>query len=146
MSVRHWKTHDLVDLFNSFERGYLPIPESTSALEHWDDNICFKLDPAYENSGITQPDKDMQFKIDTNIPVPTQLRGIQSSELTNAIRESMGKMNKGDSVMIPAEAGTASQIQTRINTVSSRMKPKLFTQRKQYEGGQFKGIRVWRLE
>lgn len=146
MSMRHWKTHDLVDLFNSFERGFLPLPEPMSYTEHWTDNISFKLDATYEHSGITQPDKDMEFKIDTDIPAPEKLRGNNPSELTKAIREAMGKMTKGDSIMIPAEAGTVIQIQTRINSTCAKLKPLLFTQRKQYEGEQFNGIRVWRLE
>lgn len=142
---RQWRTNDLVDLFHSFERGHLPLPRPLSSVEHWTDNISYKLDITWPDS-IQEGRTNMQFKIDNNIPAPEELKGVAASELTLSMRETMGNLNVGESFMVSTAVYAIGAIQSRHSTTCQKLKPKTFAQRRQRDSeGKVIGIRIWRL-
>lgn len=152
---RSWKTHDLVDLFNSTARGFLPMRCVTNKnIEGWDDYFSIPLDHAWPD-GIpdrdknNEPQEDMEFKIEKGIPIPSIHKGRATDEFWLDVRKTSAALEIGESFFVPLrdENDKVAAIQTHFTSWARRyLKDKHFVTRKQNVDGKESGLRIWRLE
>jgi len=149
--MRSWKTHDLYDLMRATGRGNLPMRCHTNAdMESWDDFYSVPLEVWWPD-GIKNNESsvDMEFTIDTNVPVPFGYGKKDPSGTNAAITEALKKLEVGQSFFVPLRASSdkASHLQAMFASCRKWMKGKNFISRKVHgDDKKETGIRIWRLE
>lgn len=153
--MRPWQTHDLVDLFNSFERGYLPFASvqftNQSIIDKGDNCKIYQhdinwpthMDPEFDSF------KPGQFRIEDNVPVPPKLR-----QKTYQWEAALLSLTPGKCLTIRLD-GTLQEANRLMLTVRNRLKkinpdlPKQYVSRSIKGEGKWKNVvvavRIWKV-
>lgn len=145
---RTWKTHDLLDLFRSTQRGNLSLNCITNHnIEDWTDFYSIPLDNTWPDSIQETHSSYMEFKIETDIPIPCA-QGANDGT-AQAMVTAMKQLQVGQSFFVPLrnEKDMARNLQTLFGQNKKLAPGAVFISRK-VTGDDKKetGIRIWRLE
>ncbi len=150
MTKGSWKTHDLVDLFDSLRSGHLPL----SVRQFTNQGMSFdpwmriqKLAAGWpEHMEVETGESIMEFKIESGVPVPEKHEHKrQDTELLDA----MGKLEPTQSVFIPT--GSVEEAKKLAPRIMFRVKKyhtgKMFISRTVLPNGSNTecGTRFWRV-
>lgn len=146
---RHWKTHNLCDLFTAIERGRLPLclrQFTNFELSHDPHEPIKRLDVNWPYSDSTDEEGNrttMNYKIEDGIPVPPIHRKIDCAWIPTV--ESLAP---GQSFVIPCTLAESVGIRAKVMAKCKELgnnASRLYVSRKILENEQVVGIRVWRV-
>lgn len=97
--MRKWKTHDLVDLMNSFKQGYF----SPDIRQFTNDAIEDQFLPKVVYHDVNWPTHMDAFKIEKGVEIPRAGRGVKARAMTQQMADTLNKLVPGESFFVPIE-------------------------------------------